>query len=83
MRTAQQQKRVQVVTLLVKSHLSRQLRKGWSGGVAIASLVYLALRIALGAVHQTVRRSMGGLFGAPAPGAGRGAAGHEGAEGAQ
>jgi len=83
LRTAQQQKRVQVVTLLVKSHLSRQLRKGWSGGVAIASLVYLALRIALGAVHQTVRRSMGGLFGAPAPGAGRGAAGHEGAEGAQ
>ena len=84
LRMVQQKRRVQVVGLLVKSHLSRQLRKGWNGGVALASLAYLALRIGLGAMRQTLRRSIGSMLGGRASRGGRdGDVVVEGAEGAR
>ena len=44
--------------LLLATHLSRQLEKGKQGVLALFSLFYLSLRIAVGAVRQAVLRGV-------------------------
>ena len=58
LRERQERRKKQVTKLLVKSHLSRQLQRGFKGGVALMSLAYLVARIAMGVVRQAVVRSV-------------------------
>ena len=44
--------------LLLATHLRRQLEKGKQGVLALFSLFYLSLRIAVGAVRQAVLRGV-------------------------
>lgn len=64
-----------VVLLLIKSHLSRQLKAGREGAVAIASFVYLSLRVGVGALRQALLRGARSLLASSRRGGADGPAG--------
>ena len=47
---------------LLQSHLALQLQRGRRGVVALASLVYLTLRISVGALLQAVLQALSSPF---------------------
>jgi len=58
LRRVQEQRRAKVLVLLAKSHLSRQLRKGLDGFVALSCLFYLTARVGLSAGLRAARQVM-------------------------
>ena len=52
LRELQERRRGKVLALLLRSHLSRQLRHGLKGALALASIGYFVARVALGALWQ-------------------------------
>jgi len=57
LRRRREARRSKVLALLVRSHLSRQLRRGPKGVLALASFAYLVVRVAAGALCQPLLRS--------------------------
>jgi len=63
LRELQERRRGKVLALLLRSHLSRQLRHGLKGALALASIGYFVARVALGALWQSALRSLRGRRG--------------------